>query len=108
MGWGSGALGAALLVAPEEAGRLLGLSDDIAMRVIGVADLVLVPGLVCGRSRWRWVGARVALNLAIAGFLLARRSAASTPKRPLAAAIALAAVTGGDLRVGTVLYAARD
>src|SRR5450755_18771 len=73
----------------------------------GVADLVLVPGLVGGRQRWRWVAGRAALNLAIVGVLLRSRSGGSTPSRPLAAAVGLAIVTVGDLRVGRALYAAR-
>jgi hypothetical protein len=108
VGCGSGAIGAEVLVAPEEASRVLGLSNDLAMGAIGAADLALAPGPIRGRPRWRWVAARAALNLAIAGFLLRSRSAASSPNRPFAAAIALAAVTVADMRIGTVLYAARN
>ena len=39
------------------------------MRLLGAADLVLVPGLLAGRPRWPWMAARAALNLAQAGWL---------------------------------------
>jgi hypothetical protein len=107
VGCGSGAIGVAALLAPKRINKLLGISSDPAMRAIGVADLVLVPGLIGGRQRWRWIAARAALNLAIVGVFLRSRSGASTPSRPLAAAVGLAIVTVGDLRVGRALYAAR-
>lgn len=107
VGCGSGAIGAVALLAPKRINKLLGISNDPAMRTIGVADLALVPGLIGGRQRWRWIAARAALNLAIVGVFLRSRSGASTPSRPLAAAVGLAIVTVGDLRVGRALYAAR-
>jgi hypothetical protein len=107
VGCGSGAIGAVALLAPKRVNKLLGMSDDVAMRAIGVADLALVPGLIGGRQRWRWMAARAGLNLAIVGVFLRSRSGASSPSRPLAAAVGLAIVTVGDLRVGRALYAAR-
>lgn len=107
VGCGSAAIGAAALLAPKWINELLGMSNDLAMRALGVADLVLVPGLIGGRQRWRWIAARAALNVAIVGVFLRSRSGASTPSRPLAAAVGLAIVTVGDLRVGRALYAAR-
>jgi hypothetical protein len=107
VGCGSGAIGAVALLAPKRVNKLLGMSDDVAMRAIGVADLALVPGLIGGRQRWRLMAARAGLNLAIVGVFLRSRSGASSPSRPLAAAVGLAIVTVGDLRVGRALYAAR-
>ncbi|NDL60143.1 hypothetical protein [Phytoactinopolyspora mesophila] len=61
------AMGAALTVAPRRTARWLGLGDHARFaRGIGVADLVLAPGLFRGRPRWPWVAARTALNLVIA------------------------------------------
>jgi hypothetical protein len=64
------AAGAALLASPRAVAGWAHLGDrpDLA-RVIGVMDLVLVPGLLRARSRWRWMLARAAFNLpVIAGF----------------------------------------
>jgi hypothetical protein len=103
IGVGSGAIGAALVLAPERANALVGLHSNAAMRVIGVADVVLAPGLVRGEPRWRYVAGRAALNLAIATFMVRSRSAADDPRRPVAVAVALASVTVGDARVASVL-----
>ena len=40
------------------------------MRLIGAADLVLVPGLLRGEPRWPWMIGRAALNLAMAAYFL--------------------------------------
>jgi hypothetical protein len=64
-------IGVALVVTPAQAARLLRLGDHSrALRVIGAADLALVPGLLAGRHRWQWMAARVGLNLVIAAYCL--------------------------------------
>jgi len=62
-------LGAALAVVPGGAARLLGVDGHAnGMRVIGLADLAVVPGLLRGRPRWPWVVARASLNLPMAAY----------------------------------------
>jgi len=58
-------LGGVLLAHPAAAGRVVGMTDTRVSRAIGIADLVLVPGLLAGRPRWPWMVARGALNLVI-------------------------------------------
>ncbi len=106
VGLATGAIGAGLIAAPHKANRALGLDDDLAMRMIGVADLVLVPGLLMGRPRWPWVAARAGLNLTIAAFLVGRRAHGQT-RRPLVAGAALLAATMGDMRVAATLRAGK-
>ena len=64
------AIGAALAVAPGRAAEALDLDgQQMALRAIGVSDLLLVPGLLRGSPRWPWMVGRAALNLAIAAYL---------------------------------------
>ena len=75
-GWATLVIGTALVVAPRRASRPLGLEGhDVAVRVIGVSDLVLVPGLLRGSPRWPWMTARAAFNLGDAVYLLGPRAA---------------------------------
>jgi hypothetical protein len=85
------AAGAALVAAPGATTRALQLEgEEAALRLVGAADLALVPGLLLGRPRWPWMAARAALNLAQAGWLAgaARRSGAPALARGSAAALA--------------------
>jgi hypothetical protein len=64
-------IGIVLLVAPSKASNLLRLGDHpAALRIIGASDLALVPGLLAGRHRARWMTARAGCNVAIAGYCL--------------------------------------
>ena len=64
------AAGVALVVRPELATGPLRLEDQAtAMRLVGLSDLVLVPGLLRGEPRWPWMAARAALNLMDAAYL---------------------------------------
>jgi hypothetical protein len=64
------AAGASLVVSPRLLTGRLGLDgQDAAVRALGAADLVLVPGLLLGRPRWPWMIGRAALNLAQAAYL---------------------------------------
>ena len=89
------AAGAALAAAPGVTTRALHIEgEEAALRLVGAADLVLVPGLLLGRPRWPWMAARAALNLAQAGWLAgAARAARTTPALARGAAAALAALT---------------
>ena len=95
------AIGAALTVAPNRAGPLMGIEDPLAARLVGLADLALVPGLLRGRPRWPWLAARVGLNVAIIGYAIgtARRN-----RRARISAAALVAATLSDLSALRVLW----
>lgn len=94
-------IGGALAAAPGPVGDAVGL-DPLGARVIGVADLVLVPGLLRGRPRWPWMAARAGLNLAIAGYGR-KRSQAGAP-RVGALAAGLVAITAADSAVAVTLW----
>lgn len=71
VGYVTTATGVALVAAPGVAARALGLREqETAMRLIGAADLVLVPGLLRGRPRWPWMVARAGMNVAMAAYFL--------------------------------------
>jgi hypothetical protein len=97
------AIGIALVVAPSGAGRLLRTGDHpMALRVIGASDLVLVPGLLRGRSPLRWMAARLGLNLAIAGYCLSLARREGTVGAKIAAA-GMVAASVADGRTITTL-----
>jgi len=95
--------GCALFAAPERFGPKMGLSEPAMTRVIGAADLVLVPGLILGRRQRPWLAARALLNLAIVAHLF--RLAGNSPNAALARTVAagLVGATVGDLRVVVTL-----
>lgn len=98
-------IGGALAAAPEKTAGAVRLGDPTGLRVIGLADLSLVPGLLRGNPRWPWMTARGVLNVAIMGFLLKRPKDADTPKR-YAIVAALCGLTVQDLRVAAALRTA--
>jgi hypothetical protein len=88
------AIGASLVAAPKVMCRLLRVGEHpVSVRVIGLADLALVPGLLFGRPRWAWIAARAATNVVIAGYCmrLVRREGAMGAK--VGAAAMVAAIT---------------
>jgi hypothetical protein len=88
------AIGGALAAAPGRVGPPMGLEDQRAARLVGLADLTLVPGLLRARPRWPWLAARAALNLAIVcnAIVTARGN-----RRAQAATAALVAATAADV-----------
>ncbi|NGN94929.1 hypothetical protein G5C66_19595 [Nocardioides sp. KC13] len=101
-------IGAAILFKPEWVGRTLKLGDHpTALRVIGAADLALVPGLLAGRRRLPWMVARAGLNVAIAAYCthLARQEGNIGPK---VAASALVFATAADARTILALREGED
>lgn len=96
------AIGSVLTVVPDRVGPLMGLVDPRAARVVGLADLALVPGLLRGRPRWAWLAARAGLNLVIVGYAVVsgRRN-----RRAQVAAAALMAATVSDLSAMAALRA---
>ncbi len=97
VGVATSAIGGLLVLAPERAVRALGLRDTRAMRIIGVADFALVPGLIAGRPRWPWMAARAGLNVVIAAHLL-DETRKDPGRRPGAVALLLAGITIADAR----------
>jgi len=97
------AIGAVLTAAPKRAGPLVGLADPLAARLVGLADLALVPGLLRGRPRWPWLAARVGLNVMIIGYAIGtdRRN-----HRAQVSAAALVAATVSDLIALSALWVA--
>lgn len=97
-------LGAALVVAPRVATGPLGLTgQESAVRVIGVSDLVLVPGLLRGEPRWPFMIGRAAASLGIAAYLLGVADGASSPGRVRRAAGVMLAVSAMDWLTGVAL-----
>jgi hypothetical protein len=95
-------IGAGLTFAPVHAARLLGLGDDARLaRALGVADLVLAPGLLVARRRWRPMATRAALNLVIAAAYAreARRSDARRRARAGAVMMTILTVVDGALAI---------
>jgi hypothetical protein len=91
-------IGVALVAVPSRAARLLRTGDHpVALRVIGISDLVLVPGLLVGRSRWQWMTARAGFNVMIAAYCLrlVRREGALGAK---IGALAMVIATVADVR----------
>lgn len=99
-------IGAALLIAPSRASRLLSSGDhQSSLRVIGLLDLALVPGLLYGEQR-RWMTARAGLNLAIAAHCLRlTRERRSTGAK--VAALSMVAATIADSRTIAALPSPR-
>ena len=97
-------IGVGLTWAPDAVARALGLRRPRPVRLIGLADLALIPGLLAGRPRWPWMVARGALNLAIAAYLLDDARHTSDP-RPPRVALLLAAVTVADAATARRLHA---
>jgi hypothetical protein len=88
------AVGIALLVAPRRVTGPLGLDgQDAAVRALGVADLVLVPGLLRGSPRWPWMLARAALNVGDAAYLHRMAPRSSSPDVLKAGAAVLVGLT---------------
>jgi hypothetical protein len=98
------ATGAALAAAPGRVTGPLGLEgQDVAVRAIGVSDLVLVPGLLRGRPRWPWMIGRAALNLAMAAYLHGVAPQSSSPEVAKGGAGLLVGLTVMDGATGLAL-----
>ena len=93
--------GIVLLLAPDRAGRHVGLDDRRTARLVGATDLALAVGLLAARPRWPWMAARAAANLPMAA--MAARSSRTAARL---SAATLLAVTVSDLRVTRTLRAA--
>jgi len=97
VGWVTLGAGAALVAAPGLLSRPLGLDgQNMALRAIGLSDLVLVPGLLRGRPRWPWMAGRAALNLGLVAYLHGVAPQSSSPDLVRAGAAVFAGLTAVD------------
>ena len=104
IGYVTAVLGATLVVAPRVATGPLALSgQERAVRLIGVSDLVLVPGLVRGEPRWPFMIGRAAASLGISAYLLGVAGASSSPGRARRGARVMLAVSAMDGLIGLAL-----
>ena len=98
------AAGLALVIAPGPMTKLLGIKgQENAVRLVGLADLVLVPGLLRGLPKWPWMFGRAALNVGQAAYLVGVTSQSSKPERTKAGAAVLAGLTLIDAATGLLL-----
>ncbi len=84
--------GPALLLAPERLAGLSGVDDARLLRLIGLSDVALAPGLLLAPGRWPWVGARAVVNATVGVRLLRERS--RTARTTGVVMLALTAVDG--------------
>ena len=103
-GWVTLVAGTGLVLDPGRAARALGLEgQDTALRAVGAADLVLVPGLLRGSPRWPWMVGRAALNIGQAAYLLGVARQSSSPELVNGAAGVLLCLTAIDAAAGMSL-----
>jgi hypothetical protein len=96
--------GIGLIVAPEKTAGLLGLEgQDTGLRLVGLADLVLVPGLARGIPRWPWMIGRAALNVGQASYFAGVAPGSKKPGATKATAAGLLALTLVDGLTGLKL-----
>jgi hypothetical protein len=101
--------GTTLVAAPQRMSGPLGLEgQDTALRAVGLADLLLVPGLLRGSPRWPWMIGRAALNLATAAYLQSLAPQSSSPGLLSGGARLLAALTAVDGATGLALRRRRS
>lgn len=94
----------ALVTVPVRAGRFLRVGEHpTALRLIGLLDLALVPGLLFDAGRWQWLTARAGLNLGIAAYCLRVVRREQAPGAAVAVAAMLAA-TAADTQAILVLH----
>ena len=100
-GYVTTATGVALVLAPGVAARQMGLAgQEGPLRLIGLADLVLVPGLLRGKPRWPWMIARAGMNLAMAAYFL---GVGAKSRAPRVTGYALLGLTIVDTATGVTL-----
>ena len=96
--------GAALAASPGPVTGVLGLDDQqIPVRALGVADLLLVPGLFRGRSPSSWMVARSALSLAQAAYLDGVAARCAKPALAKAGAFTLYGLSAADITTAVML-----
>lgn len=97
-------IGLVLVAAPTRAGLLLRVGEHpVALRVIGVLDLALVPGLLLNGGRWQWLAARAGLNMGIAAYCLRLVRREQAPGA-VVAAVAMLTATVADTQAVVALH----
>jgi hypothetical protein len=96
--------GTALTFAPARTAAVIGLGPDPrTARALGVLDLVLGTGLLLHRRRRsRWMAARAAANLVIAGCYAQEVQRSGSPRAKVGG-VGMAALTGFDGAVAVAL-----
>ncbi|MDO9409339.1 hypothetical protein [Patulibacter sp.] len=94
VGAGTVAIGAALLAAPEAVGGRAWIRSPAQARVLGLVDVVIAVGLLSGRRRAVWMGARAVASVGTAAFFadIARRGPATRGPALLAGALATVSI----------------
>ncbi|GGO16885.1 hypothetical protein GCM10011576_30260 [Micromonospora parathelypteridis] len=94
--------GVVLTAMPRRSAAALGLGNrPVLARTVGLTDLVVGSGVLCGRPRWPWMAARAALNLALAGCYAAEANRGN--RRARTGAIAMASLTVVDATLALTL-----
>ena len=98
VGWISLGMGLALTLAPRASAASLGWGGRVRLaRAVGVADLIVGPALLWGRSRARWMLVRALMN-AVLSAVYAWVLAIDTPRpgRALGGAVGMSALAVTD------------
>ena len=96
--------GGALLAAPQVYTQRAGMPDQaLGVRAVGLADLLLVPGLLRGRPRWPWMVGRSAVSLMQATYLHGVTARSSSPGVVRASAATLLGLAATDLATALAL-----
>lgn len=98
-------VGTALVVAPARADAALGLGlSPMPARALGIADVVLAPGLLRGRPRWPWMVVRTVLNAVVAWAYAAASRRPGGHRRARRGALAMTVLVVVDGGVAVVLW----
>ncbi|MGE4424888.1 MAG: hypothetical protein AB7G37_00385 [Solirubrobacteraceae bacterium] len=96
--------GVALLAAPRVYTEPVGLEgQDRPVRAVGLADLILVPGLIGGRPRWPWMVGRAAVSLMQGAYVDGVSSQASRPRAARRTAAVLYGFAAMDTATALIL-----
>jgi hypothetical protein len=110
VGWVSLEMGISLSLAPRRSARLLGWGERTRLAAtMGVADLVIGPAILLGRTHARWLLVRATLNAVIA-LVYARVLMGGTPQRGRAVAgvVGMSILTFTDYSLARRLRDAED
>ncbi len=84
--------GPALIAAPVRISTMAGVRDPRLLRLVGLTDVVLAPGLLLAPTSWHWLAARAVANVAVGSMLV--REPGWTARGTGVALLALAFVDG--------------
>ncbi|MCG5445559.1 hypothetical protein NIE79_004015 [Micromonospora sp. NIE79] len=100
--------GVVLTAMPRRGAAALGLGDrPVLARAVGLTDLVVGSGVLCGHPRWPWMAARAAVNLALTGCYAVEAIRSDGGRRAYTGAIAMASLTVVDATLARALAAQR-